>query len=110
MLTFRKLRIQPFNGLVSANFRVASMLAGEEHAARRRTHGRSAVMLRESHPLRSEPIDIRRRDFLLPVTAKLAPTQVVGQDEYDVKLRRFGSTCRLGNSSKRRDYKWDNHS
>ena len=64
------------------------VLARHQHAARRRADRRAAVVLREPHPLRREPIDIRRGDLLLPIAAQLAPAKIVGQDEDDVEFRR----------------------
>jgi hypothetical protein len=42
------------------------------------------MAIREEDALLSQPIDIRRLDFLCPVTAHIRVTQVICHDEEDV--------------------------
>jgi hypothetical protein len=46
--------------------------------------------LREAHSLGGDPVDVRRPDSLLPVTAYVAVTHVVGKDEDNVGWRGGG--------------------
>ena len=74
---------------------VAGVLAGHEHAARRRADGVAAVVAREAHALRGQAVEVGCLDFFLPVAAQLRVAQVVGEDEDDVRLGRLG-LCGLG--------------
>ena len=56
-----------------------------ETAARRRADRAAGVALSEAHPFRSQSIHVRSLDFLLSVTPRITVTQVVGEDENDVR-------------------------
>ena len=75
---------------VVADEGVAGVLAGHQHAARRGADRISAVVLGELHALRSQAVHIRRLDDLLPVAAEIPRTEVIGQDEDDVRLACVG--------------------
>ncbi len=72
-------------GPVVAHRGVSGMTAGEQHAARGGADGAAAVMPREAQPFAREPVRVRRADFRLAIAAELAPPEVVGQHEDDVR-------------------------
>ena len=43
-------------------------------------------MVGKTHTLRGEPINVRCRYLRLSITTELAPTQIVGQDEHDIRF------------------------
>lgn len=59
---------------------------GEQRVPRRRAHAGGCVPIREAHPLRREPVDLRRLDFptLRLVALHVAITEVIGEDDEDV--------------------------
>jgi hypothetical protein len=63
---------------------VAGMLAGEKHAARRRTDRTAGVKLSKAHPPGGKPINVGRFDLRLTVTAEFGVAQVIGQQEDDI--------------------------
>ena len=80
---------------VAPHGRVARVFARHQHAPRRRAHRATRVKLRETHPFRSEAIEIRRANLRLAVGPQFPVTEVVGEDENDVglapqRLRRVG--------------------
>ena len=80
------LGFQPDLG-IAADGGVAGVLAGHEHAARRRADGGAGVELREAQALRRQPVDVRCGDLLLPVAPEVAVAEIVGEDEDDVGPR-----------------------
>lgn len=70
---------------------MASVLAGHQHAARRRADSAAGVAIGESHALGRQAIDVRRLDLLLAVAAEVVHPKVVGHDEDEVgRLWRLG--------------------
>ena len=70
---------------VAANPRMAGVHPRHEAAARRRANRAAGVALSEAHPFRSQSINVRSLDFLLTVTTRITVTQVVGENENDVR-------------------------
>jgi hypothetical protein len=66
---------------------MAAVLAGEERPAGGRTGRAAGIKLREAHPLRRHPVQVRRWNFLLAVAPEIAPAQVIGEDDEDVRMR-----------------------
>ena len=71
---------------VVADEGVAGVLAGHQHAAGRCADRIAAVVLGELHALGCQSVHVRRLDDLLAVAAEIPGTQVIGQDEDDVRL------------------------
>jgi len=57
-----------------------------QRAARRSADGTAAIRLRKFHAIRRQPVDVWRCDQLLTVAANVAVTEVVRQNEDDVRL------------------------
>ena len=70
---------------------------GQERRARRRADRLRDVEIREAHALAREPVEVRRRETLRPIDADIGVTEVIGQDEDDVRrpFRRGGRAGRL---------------
>src|SRR5690606_33151377 len=63
-----------------------AIATGEQTIASRRADGRWGVRIKELHSLRSQAVDMRRRNFRLRVVAgDVAKPQVVGKHHYDVR-------------------------
>ena len=77
---------------IPAHRGVSRMLSGHQYAARWRAHGRSGIAIREAHPFRCQPVDIRCANQLLPVATEVEDTHIVGHDENEV----WGLGRRLG--------------
>ena len=60
------------------------MQAGHERGAGGVARRRAGIVVGQSQASGSKGIDVRSLYFLLPVTAQIAVTQVVGHDENDV--------------------------
>ena len=90
---FRAKFLGVFIFAIVANVRMSGMAARHQHAAGRRTNGRSAIKLREPHAVACEGVEVRRFNFRLPVAAEFGIAQVVGHDQDDV--RRTGGFGRL---------------
>src|SRR2546425_9693652 len=70
---------------VAANPRVSGMLTGHQTTTRRRADRAASVALSEMHPFLRKPVNVRRLDSFLPVTTEVAVTEVVGENENDVR-------------------------
>ena len=69
---------------VSSNITVSRVLSGHQHTSRRCANGRAGVKLCEPPPFGGHPVDVRRFDLFLPVTAYVTVAQIVGHNEDDV--------------------------
>src|SRR6476660_2487374 len=65
------------------------MQTRHQHAPRRRTNIRPRIKLIELHPLRGDPINIRRPNLRLPITPTMPPPQIIRHDEDDVRRSRL---------------------
>src|SRR5258708_38958798 len=90
---FQKLRKCEFAGLqaefrssVAANGGVPGVAAGHERAARGRAYRGSCVSLRKANSLTCQRVDVRSPDALLAVATQVAVTQIVGEDEQNVRM------------------------
>ena len=63
------------------------ILAGHQRGPRRRANGARRVIGREPHAVAGQPVDVRRLVEIAAVAAEVGPTQIVGDDENDVRLR-----------------------
>ncbi len=72
---------------------VAGVQPGEQRAPRRRAQRRARVRGLELHALGRQPVQVGGADGALPVAADLPPSQVVGQDEQDVRPRGQGAAA-----------------
>ena len=52
--------------------------------SRRRAKATCRITLRESHPLRREPIQIRRLNAVVTVASQISPAEIVGEKDHDV--------------------------
>ena len=77
---------------VVAHCRVAQMSTCHQCTTTRRTDCAASVEVREPHPFRGHAVEIGRPDLRLPVTAEIAVSKVISQDENDVRL---GLNCAL---------------
>ena len=68
---------------------MAGVFSGKQRAARRVPQRGSSIKLREPHTSGRELIEVRGLDELLTVRAKIAPTEIVGDNQNDV--RRVGA-------------------
>ena len=76
---------------VSANARMSGVPTGHQAATRGRADGASGIALSEAHSFLRQPIYVRSPNLLLAVTAEVAITKVVRQNENDVGfVRRTG--------------------
>ena len=74
---------------VVADRRVTSVKAGEECATRGGADAGAGVGLGEEHAAGCEGIDVWSFDELLTITADLAKSQIIGDDEDDIGRRLF---------------------
>ena len=78
--------------LVGAAQNVPRMLAGHQHAARRRTDGAAAVGLGKFYSFCGQTINVGRETILATIGREIADPRVVGEDEHNVgflvRLRR----------------------
>ena len=95
ILAFGEFRKSGLNAEVAAHFRMSQMLARHQRAAGRGTNRRPGVVAGETHPLRRQPVDVRRRDLLLTVAAQFAPAEIVSQNEHDIQPRRVSGLSGL---------------
>src|SRR6185437_9855610 len=79
-LSFRK----PLGLAIIADVGVPRMLAGHQHAARRRADIVTRVVGREAHSLTGQAIKVRRLDLLLPIATEIAVAEIVGNEEDDI--------------------------
>ena len=77
-----------FRWQVAADRRMARVPTSQEDFAGRCTDRCTRVELRQAHPFSRETIDVRCTDLGLPVAAELAPSEIVGDDEDDVRTAR----------------------
>lgn len=71
---------------ITAHARVTRMKPLHETRSRRRADRVSGVGIAEAHSFARDPIDVRSLNLFLTVTTQITPTQVIGQDEDDVRL------------------------
>src|SRR6476646_49854 len=67
---------------------MSGVLSRHQHTTRRRAYGRSCIKLRETHPLARHPIEVRRLYEFLAETPYLAVTQIIRENENDVRFCR----------------------
>lgn len=72
--------------VVAAHCTLAPVLAGEQHAARRRAHRRPGITLSEPHSLGGHRIQPRRLQFLLSKAPQVAVAQIISQDQHDIRF------------------------
>jgi len=92
----RSLRVQPIGhvpplvagdpGEVSVDVVAGGEVACHHGGAARRTNPAGDGEAMEISALGRQPVDIRRLDIRMPVTAKIAPAPVIGKDEEDVRF------------------------
>ena len=75
--------------------------AREDRRPARAAHGLRDVEVGEAHPLTRQAVEVRRADRLRPVTAEVAVTQVVGDDQHHV--RRLGPRGHRGERDQDRE-------
>jgi hypothetical protein len=80
---------------VVSNIGVPRMLRRHQHATRGRTHVVPRIVLRESHAVLRELIEIRGANLLLPKRTNVAIAQVIREEEDDV-----GPASRVGASAR----------
>ncbi len=73
-------------GAVVADATVPGVQSGQQRRARRRTHARTRIMLRELQPLCPHAVDARCLDDLPAVAAEIAVTEIVREDVNDVRF------------------------
>src|SRR5205823_4180688 len=71
--------------VIPAHSRVSHVLPRHQHAPRRATDRRACIALRKPRPLLGETINIRRFDFRLSKTADITPSQVIREDENNIR-------------------------
>jgi len=64
---------------------------GEEPGARWATEGMGAIAIGATSAVSRNRIDVRRGVIGAPVKAHIAVTQVIGQDNYDIRVVCLGS-------------------
>ena len=69
------------------NTRARSVLPAHQRRARRRAV-LAMVIVCELHPLRREPVDVRRLVIFTAIRRHVRVTEVVGHDEDDIRFRR----------------------
>ena len=80
---------------IVANMGMPGMFSGEQHTARRSTHGIAGVVIREANAIAGEGIDIRRFDPLLPIATEFAVAEVIRHYEHYVRCFRLLGSKRL---------------
>jgi hypothetical protein len=71
---------------VASHTRVAVMLSGHQHAARRSTDGCASIEPSEPKSVGRHFVQMRSLDDGLTVAAKFAVTKIVGQNENEIRL------------------------
>jgi hypothetical protein len=84
VLAFLEFGKTPHGLAVAADFGMAEVHAGHQHAARRGADGRAGVVAGEPGTFGGELVEMRGADLLLSVTSKFAIAEVVGDDEDNV--------------------------
>ena len=77
---------QQGHGGVPPDAPLAGVESGHQGGAGRGAERTACVALGEAHSFGGQPIDVRRWDFLLPVAAEVAITEIIRQDKNDVRL------------------------
>ena len=94
VLAFIELREGGLGLNITADLCMTGVATGEQHAARRGADRGAAVVTGEAHALRSQSVEMGRRDLLLTVAAQLGPTEVVGEHEHHIEgLSLGGGFC-----------------
>ncbi len=65
---------------------MAEMLAGQQRAAAGRADRATAIEVREPHSFGRHAVKVRRLDLPLPVATQIAITEIVGEDQNDVRI------------------------
>jgi hypothetical protein len=84
MLAFSKLGKAYFGLLITSDFRMPKVPTGHEDATRGSTNRCTRIMLRESHTVASELVDMWSRDFVLAVTTEFPVAQIIRQNKDDI--------------------------
>ena len=66
------------------------MFAGHKHAPRRSADSVAGIMLRQAHAFARHPVETGRKDLLLAKNSYVAVTEIVGEDEDDVRVGWLG--------------------
>ena len=77
---------------VAADAGVAGVEPLHEAGPRRRADRVAGVGVGEAHALAGEAVDVRSEDLFLAVAAKVAPAEIIGEDEDDVGLGALGQS------------------
>ena len=91
-LAIRQRRVQVFGE------RGVSVLPGERADAGRAALRRRAEGTGHAQPGTREPVEVGRSDPGVAVDAKVAPAKIVGDEDHDIRLRRWG-LCERGSGS-----------
>ena len=88
MLALTELRKLHFRLLIAADLRMTEVPACHQHTARRGANRRTAVVLCEPRSLRRQLINMRCGNLLLPVTPGFPPSEIIGDDENNIRAIR----------------------
>lgn len=78
--------------VIAANPGMARMQTRQQTASRRRTNSTARIMLSKAKPLRRHPVQLRRPNPLLPITAQIPIPKVIRQNKQNIRpgsRRRF---------------------
>ena len=82
---------KPLRRLIVADVTVPRVLSGHQGTARGGAHVVSRAVRNEPHSLPGQAIDIRGADLLLAIAADVAVSEIIRDDEHDVRpVRRLG--------------------
>ncbi len=81
ILRLQRLRCGIGLARIASHSRAAMMLSGHQHAARRRTNGRSRIKMGEAKALGRHLVQVWCLDHLLAIAAQVTPAEVIRQNE-----------------------------
>ena len=79
----------PVAGDEVRNAQPRRILPRDDARPRRRTHRTRRVRVSEPHPLRRQPVNVRRLVERIPITPHVRPAQIVDQHEHEVRPLRL---------------------
>ena len=82
--------VEPLHPAHRVDARARPILPAHQRRARRRAV-LAMVVVRKLHPLRRQPVDVRRLVILAPVGREVRVAEVVGHDENNIRFGRRGS-------------------
>src|SRR6185503_2618089 len=89
-------------GRVAGDAGAEGITAGQERRARGSADGRGAAEAGEARALCRHAVEVRGLPILLAVRAQVAPAEVVGEDQHDVR-RALGGGQEAGEASRRQE-------